>query len=148
MEINRAAPATAEGQIKIHADPETVFSVIAAIDEWPLWNPEVKEVHLDDAVRPGSVFKWKSGGTSLTSTIQVVDPPHEIGWTGTTFGIKAVHVFRFEPTAGGTLARSEESWEGLLVRLLSSYSRKTIDKAIKSVLSRLKTEAERRAAAA
>jgi hypothetical protein len=56
-------------------------------------------------------------------------------------------VFRFQATDGGTLARSEESWEGLIARLLKGYSRKTLDKGIRSVLAHLKTEAERRAAA-
>ena len=61
-------------------------------------------------------------------------------------GIKAVHVFRFQPNDGGTLAGSEESWAGLLPSLLKGYSRKPLDKGIRSVLSRLKVEAERRAA--
>ena len=148
MEINRSAPATAEGQVQINADPQTVFSVIAAIADWASWNPDVEWVKLENAVEPGAVFRWKSGPSSLTSTLQVVDPPREIAWTGTTMTIKAIHVFRFEPKDGGTLARSEESWDGVLARLLKSYSRRSIDKAIKNVLSHLKTEAERRAAAA
>ena len=78
MEINRNAPATAEGELRIDTDPSTVFSVISAID-------------------------------------------------------------------GGTLARSEESWEGLLPSLLKGYSRRTLDKGIRGVLAHLKTEAERRA---
>jgi hypothetical protein len=55
-------------------------------------------------------------------------------------------VFRFQPSEDGTLARSEESWEGLMARLLKGYSRRTLDRGIRSVLSRLKVEAERRAA--
>jgi hypothetical protein len=145
VEINRSAPAIAEGRLQINADPHTVFSVIAAIAEWPSWNPDVKSVQIDDAVEPGTTFRWKSGASSLTSTLQVVDPPGEIAWTGTTMTIKAIHVFRFEPNEGGTLARSEESWDGALARLFKSSSRKSIDKAIKNVLSHLKTEAERRA---
>jgi hypothetical protein len=43
------------------------------------------------------------------ATLEVVDPPREIAWTGTTMRIKAVHVFRFEAMGGGTLARSEMS---------------------------------------
>jgi uncharacterized protein YndB with AHSA1/START domain len=148
MEINRDAPATAEGELQIDADPRTVFSVISAIDQWPSWNPDVRSVTLQGPVQPGAVFRWKSGPSSLTSTLQVVDPPHEIAWTGTTMGIKAVHVFRFQANDGGTLARSEESWEGLLASLLRRYSRKTLDKGIRSVLAHLKTEAERRSAAA
>ena len=148
MEINRDAPATAEGELLIDADPRTVFSVISAIDRWPSWNPDVKSVKLQGQIQPGTVFRWKAGPSSLTSTLQVVDPPHEIAWTGTTMSIKAVHVFRFQASDGGTLARSEESWEGLIASLLKGYSRKTLDKGIRSVLAHLKTEAERRAAAA
>jgi uncharacterized protein YndB with AHSA1/START domain len=148
MEINRNAPATAEGERQIAADPQTVFAVISAIDQWPSWNPDVKSVELQGPAQEGTVFRWKSGPSTLTSTLQVVDPPHEIAWTGTTMGIKAVHVFRFQANDVGTLARSEESWEGLIASLLKGYSRKTLDKGIRSVLSHLKTEAERRAAAA
>jgi len=120
MEINRNAPATAEGELRIAADPQTVFAVISAIDQWPSWNPDVKSVGVEGPVRPGTVFRWKAGPSTLTSTLQVVDPPREIAWTGTTMGIKAVHVFRFQASDGATLARSEESWAGLLGSLLKA----------------------------
>jgi uncharacterized protein YndB with AHSA1/START domain len=148
MEINRHAPATADGELRIDAEPQTVFAVISAIDQWPSWNPDVKSVSVEGPVQQGTVFRWKAGPSTLTSTLQVVDPPNEIAWTGTTMGIKAVHVFRFRPTDDGTLARSEESWEGLLPSLLKGYSRRTLDKGIHSVLAHLKAEAERRAARA
>ena len=148
MEINRNAPATADGELRIDADPETVFEVISGIDRWPSWNPDVRSVRVEGQVQPGTVFRWKAGPSSLTSTLRVVDPPREIAWTGTTMGIKAVHVFRFQASDGGTLARSEESWEGLMARLLKGYSRRTLDKGIRGVLAHLKTEAERRAATA
>jgi uncharacterized protein YndB with AHSA1/START domain len=148
MEINRNAPATAQGELQIAADPQTVFAVLSAIDQWPSWNPDIKSVTLQGPVQPGTGFRWKSGPSTLTSTLQVVDPPQEIGWTGRTMGIKAVHVFRFQASDGATLARSEESWEGVLASLLKGYSRRSLDKAIRSILSHLKVEAERRAAAA
>lgn len=103
---------------------------------------------VEGPVQAGTVFRWKAGPSTLISTLQVVDPPAEIAWTGTTMGIKAVHVFRFRASDDGTLARSEESWEGLLASLLKGYSRRTLDKGIRSVLGHLKTEAERRAATA
>jgi hypothetical protein len=148
MEINRNAPATAEGELRIDADPQTVFAVVSAIDQWPSLNPDVKSVSVEGPVQPGTVFRWKAGPSTLTSVLQVVDPPREIAWTGTTMGIKAVHVFQFRASDGGTMARSEESWEGLIASLLKGYSRKTLDKGIRSVLANLKTEAERRAATA
>jgi hypothetical protein len=103
---------------------------------------------LQGTLEPGTVFRWKSGPSSLTSTLQVVDPPREIAWTGTTMTIKAVHVFRFQAMDGGTLARSEESWEGLIASVLKGYSRRTLDRGIRNVLAHLKTEAERRASTA
>jgi hypothetical protein len=149
MEINRSAPATAAAETRIDADPQTVFAAMSAIDEWPSWNPDVKSAKLEGPVQPGTVFRWKAGPTSLVSTLQVVDPPRELAWTGKTLSIKAIHVFRFEPAdGGGTLARSEESWEGLLASLLRGYSRKTLEKSMKDVLAHLKAEAERRVAAA
>jgi hypothetical protein len=105
-------------------------------------------VSVEGPVQPGTVFRWKAGPSTLTSTLQVVNPPSEIAWTGTTMGIRAMHVFRFQASDAGTLARSEESWEGLLASLLKGYSRKTLDKGIRSVLGHLKAEAERRAATA
>jgi uncharacterized protein YndB with AHSA1/START domain len=144
MEINQNAPATAAGETQIDADAQTVFAVISALDQWPSWNPDVKSVQVQGPVQPGTVFRWKAGPSSLTSTLQVVDPPREIAWTGTTMGIKAVHVFRFQAGDGGTLARSEESWEGVLASVLKGYSRRTLEKGIRSVLAHLKAEAERR----
>ena len=41
MEINRNAPATAHGELQIAADPQTVFGVLSAIDQWPSWNPDI-----------------------------------------------------------------------------------------------------------
>ena len=148
MDINRSAPAAFGSSIHIDADPETVFAVIADIDAWPAWNSDVRSAKVDGPVAVGTVFRWKAGPSSLTSTLRVVDRPHEIAWTGKTMGIEAVHVFRFEATNGGTLARSDESWDGLLPRVLSGYSTKSLRKAITGVLANLKAEAERRSAAA
>jgi len=145
LDINRGAPATAAGEKLIHADPETVFSVISAIDEWPLWNPDVKSAVLEGPVERGTVFRWKAGASSLRSELEVVDPPDEIAWTGRTMGITAIHIFRFEARDGGTLATSEESWDGLLPRLLKGWSSRTLQKGIEDVLSHLKAESERRA---
>jgi uncharacterized protein YndB with AHSA1/START domain len=144
MEIERDAPATAEGEQRIDAPPEIVWAVMSDIDAWPTWNPDVKRATLEGPLATGSVFRWKAG-TSLVSRLEVVDPPREIAWTGRTMGIRAVHVYRFEPMDGGTLARSSESWEGLIPSLLKGWSRRTLERGIADSLGRLKAEAERRA---
>lgn len=145
MEVNRGAPAIAEGDIRIAASPEVVWDVLSDVDRWPSWSPDIKAARLEGPLASGSTFRWRSGGTSLVSVLRVVDPPRELGWTGTTLGIRAVHVFRLNPEDGGTWVRSEESWEGLLPRFLKGYSRKAIDRGIANWLRLLKDEAERRA---
>ena len=101
----------------------------------------------DGRLEPGSMFRWKSGSASLVSTIQVVDAPGEIGWTGETIGIHAVHIFHFEPRDGGTQARSAESFRGLIPSVLKKYSRNILRRGIDGILGSLKIEAERRATA-
>ena len=145
MEIDKGAPATAEGSVQIAAPPATVWSVISDLSGWPSWNSDVRSVNFQGSLSPGTEFRWKSGRASLTSTLQVVDPPREIAWSGVSMGITAVHVFRFEPNDGGTLARSEESFRGVIPSVLKGFSRKTLQRGIDSILAALRTEAERRA---
>lgn len=145
MEIDRSAPAIATGELDIAASPEVVWDVISNIEAWPSWNPDVKTATLEGPLAVGSVFRWRAGGVSLTSTLGAVDSPREFSWSGRAMGIRAIHTFRFEPSDGGTLARSEESWAGLVPTLLRGYSRRTLDRGIRSVLRLLKDEAERRA---
>jgi uncharacterized protein YndB with AHSA1/START domain len=146
VDIDRTAPATAEGEIQISAPPETAWAVIADLSAWPTWNPDVRSMAFDGRLEPGATFRWKSGSASLASTLQVVEAPGEIGWTGTSMGIHAVHVFRFEAMDGGTLARSAESFRGLIPSVFRSFSRKILRRGIDGILSSLKVEAERRAA--
>jgi uncharacterized protein YndB with AHSA1/START domain len=147
MDIDHDAPATAEGELQIAAPPDTVWAVIADLSGWPTWNPDVKSMAFEGPLRPGSMFRWKSGAASLVSTLESVEASREIGWTGVSMGIHAVHVFHFEASEGGTRARSAESFQGFIPTVLKKYSRKVLQRGIDSILSSLKTEAERRASA-
>ena len=147
MDIDRDAPATAEGELQIAAPPQIVWGILADLSAWPTWNADVKSITVDGPIEPGTTFRWKSGSASLVSTLQAVDEPRELGWTGVTMGIHAVHVFRFEPGDGGTLARSAESFRGFIPSVLRGYSRKVLQRGIDNILRSLKTEAERRSAA-
>ena len=145
MKVNENAPAVASAQVEVDADPETVWDVLTAIDDWPSWNPEVRSASLEEGLTEGSRFRWKAGPGTITSTLQRIERPRLIGWTGTTFGIKAVHVHRLEQRGEGTVVRSEESWEGLPVRIFRGRMQRTLDETLGPGLDHLKTEAERRA---
>jgi hypothetical protein len=65
-----------------------------------------------------------------------------IAWTGKTLGIKAIHFWHFEPRNGRTFVRTEESYDGLIARLLRRSLQKTLDRALAEGLGFLKTEVE------
>lgn len=145
MEVDRTAPALAAAEAEIAADPETVWEVLAGIEDWPGWNPDVRSVELAGEPREGTVFRWKAGRATITSRIERMERPRLLGWTGRTAGIEAVHVWRLEGRGGGTFARTEESWAGLPVRLLRGPMRRALQKAVAGGLAHLQAEAERRA---
>jgi uncharacterized protein YndB with AHSA1/START domain len=142
--INENAPVIGRSEIEIAAAPEVAWNVLTAIARWPEWNPAVKSVPFEEGIDEGSEFRWKAGPGSIWSTIQDVDAPWRIVWTGSTFGIKAIHVHTLEPRAGGTLVKTEESYDGLTARLFHQRLQKTLDSALDDELRHLKAEAERR----
>ena len=85
------------------------------------------------------------GPGTITSTLRSVERPTELAWTGKTMGISAVHVWRFETRSGKTLVRTEESWEGALVRLLRGRMGKMLQEDVDASMPLLRAEAERRA---
>jgi uncharacterized protein YndB with AHSA1/START domain len=141
--VNERAPAVSASEIEIAAAPEVVWDVLTAIDRWPRWNPDIKSVSMKGGVAAGSQFRWKAGPGTITSTIQRVEPPRLIAWTGKTLGINAIHLYRLEPRDGKTFVRTEESYEGLVARLFRGPLQKTLDRALEDGLRYLKAEAER-----
>jgi uncharacterized protein YndB with AHSA1/START domain len=142
--INRAAPVVASGEAQIAAVREVVWDVLTGIEQWPTWNPEVKSVSMHGAVSEGSVFRWKAGPGTITSTLEHIEAPRRITWSGTTFGIEAMHVYALEARDGATLVRTEESYDGLVARLFRGRLQKTLESSLASGLRHLKAEAERR----
>jgi uncharacterized protein YndB with AHSA1/START domain len=147
MEINRSAPAVASSEIEVAAPPEVAWAALTDFERWPDWNPDVKSLSIDGPVALGTQFKWKTGPLSITSTLQEVERPRAVGWTGKALGIKAVHAWRLEPRDGGTLVHTEESWEGPIPRLLPGRMQKTLQDGLDAAMPHLKAEAERRSRA-
>jgi uncharacterized protein YndB with AHSA1/START domain len=143
-EINELAPVVGSCEVEIATSPNDAWEVLTEIGRWPSWNPAVKSVSFGGEVGEGAAFRWKSGPGTITSTIRNVEPPRRIAWTGTTFGIRAIHVHTFEPRAGGTLVRTEESYDGLVARLFRRRLQSVLDATLEDELQHLKAEAERR----
>jgi uncharacterized protein YndB with AHSA1/START domain len=143
--IDVRAPVVGAAEIEISATPDLVWDVLTGFNRWPTWNPDVESVSMHGDVAVGSEFRWKAGPGTITSTIQEVDPPRRIAWTGSTLGIQAVHVWWLEPSDGVTTVLTEESYQGLVARLLRRPLQKALDRALDNGLRYLKAEVERRA---
>jgi uncharacterized protein YndB with AHSA1/START domain len=145
MSVNQDAPVVAAGEIEVAADPEKVWEVMTDVERWPSWNRDVKEASLGGPVAKGTSFRWKVSTGMISSMFQRVERPRLLAWTGKGFGVVAVHVWRLEPRNNGTLVATEESWEGLLSRILRLPFQRALKKSIDSGLTYLKTEVERTA---
>ena len=77
------------------AAPERVWDFLADLERWPSWNPDVDTVRLEGTVARGTVFRWKAGSARIVSTLQDVDRPSRLSWTGRTMGVGAIHVWHF-----------------------------------------------------
>jgi uncharacterized protein YndB with AHSA1/START domain len=141
--VNSDSPVVSTHEIAIDAPIDRVWEVLTAIDRWPTWNPDVKSVSVDGPVEKGSSFRWKAGPGTITSQVEHVDRPHVVAWTGRTLGIRAVHVWRLESRDAGTLARTEESYDGLVARVLRRSLQKMLDTSLADGASYLKAEAEK-----
>jgi len=141
--VDAGAPVVASAEIEIDAAPEVVWDVLAAVESWPSWNPDVKSVAVEGSLLEGSSFRWKAGPSTIRSTVRRLDRPRLIAWTGRTLGIRAVHVWQLEPRDGKTLVRTEESYDGLVARLLRRPLRKTLAAALANGTRYLKAEAEK-----
>jgi len=76
---------------------------------------------LNGELKPNSTFDWKSGGAKIHSTLHTVKPCIELGWTGKTFGMFAIHNLNITEKDGKTEVNVEESLEGLFAKLLKKY---------------------------
>jgi uncharacterized protein YndB with AHSA1/START domain len=142
------APVSAAAETEIAAPVETTWDVLTDIERWPVWNPDVKSVDLEGEVTTGSVFRWKAGPGTITSTIERLERPNLIAWTGTTLGgLRAHHVWHLEERNGKTHVRTIESFLGLLARVFRRPLRKTLERSLADGVRHLKAEAERQAGA-
>lgn len=142
MEINLKAPVIAQHQITINAASETIWQILTDINQWAAWNPNISEARLEEALKPGSTFRWKSGGTAIVSTLQEIEPQRRMSWTGQVIGTRAIHTWMLEPQGESVLLRTEESFEGWLVVLTKGMMQKMLDTSLQEWLERLKQRAE------
>src|SRR5688500_3330470 len=99
---------------------------MADLRGWPRWNPDVKEVSIRGRATKGGCSGRKAAPGTINTTLELVDRPRAQGWTGRTFGIDAIHVWRFEPRGSTTIASMAESFDGLIAGLFRRLLQKQL----------------------
>lgn len=143
METSTRAPAFARHEILVRAPAEKVWRLLSDIDHWSAWQPDIPRARLDGPLAPNTVFRWKSGGSSVVSVIQEVVAHRRLGWTGKAMGARARHLWVLEPRGDEVMVRTEESFEGWIVVLLKAMMQKTLDTSLQAWLRHLKEAAEK-----
>lgn len=143
MEINQSAPVRARATTLIDAPAGRVWDVLTRIEQWPQWNQQVASAQLGGPLEPGTAFHWKAGGLPIRSQLLVLEPGSRIGWSGRSPGIRALHRWQLDQEGESTRVCSEESFQGLLPRLLPGLMRGLLETSLQQGLAALKREAER-----
>jgi len=147
--IDGDAPVLARHEIAIQAPLDTIWQLHIAVNEWPTWQPDITEAHLDGDFVPGASFDWTISGLSVGSTIYDVSPPtgdvspgSRTLWGGTGSGVTGIHEWTFKDMTQGVLVATNESFGGAPVDDDPSTMQSQLDASLVSWLLHLKVAAE------
>ena len=142
MNIDTNAPVFAHKEIIIHAPVEKVWQIQTDIENWNKWQPDITSAKLEGALSAGTVFRWKAMGLNIVSTLHTVKPHKQIGWTGVSLGMSAIHNWMFEERGEATLVITEESLSGWLARFMKMFAPNFLEKSLEASLQILKARSE------
>jgi hypothetical protein len=126
---NQSAKSYSKQEIIINASAVRVFKLIAEINNWKTWQANVTKATIAGETKEGATFKWKAGGVPIASKLHTVTPFIEIGWTGKSWWIQAVHNWYLQEEENGKCkVIAEESLEGFLSGLMNKSLREGITK--------------------
>ena len=147
-----------EMSVRIAADPGLVFALVADLSRMPEWSPETTAVEwLDGATGPALGARFRGSNRNgrrawaTTCTIVALDPPREIAWRVTAYGLRISRwTYRVEPSGDGgtTLTEIADDERLALMRLVAPVATGVSDRAehnrrtMAETLGRIKAAAE------
>jgi hypothetical protein len=142
MDIDENAPVITRDEILIDAPLDTIWGLQTDISSWSQWQPDIDASTIEGPLEVGTVFRWQTYGLSIESTIQEIDAPRRIVWSGLAHGITAIHVWTMTPSEDRVLVHTEESWDGDPVRAEPEQMQQALDDSLRAWLQSLKHKAE------
>jgi uncharacterized protein YndB with AHSA1/START domain len=107
--IDGEAPVRVRHEIDINAPRKTVWRLLADVNRWPAWQPDITAARLDGALEPGASFEWTSHGFTVVSTVYSTAECARVLWGGTASGITGIHEWILTRTPAGTRVVTQES---------------------------------------
>ena len=141
-----------EYQIVAKCRPENVWQVFADIDRWALWNPVIEKAHWlsGEPWQLGSRFFMQivmPRRIKFQPTINEINAPNRVAWTGTAPGFKGTHwhEFTLQPD-GTTIIKTWEEFSGFLSLAVGLTMKSKLIHMYAVWLNALGSEAEKLAA--
>lgn len=136
------APVVLREEREVKASPDRVWNALVRVERWPRWHRGIRFAALRGDPEPGAALYWRADGMRISSVLVEVEAERTLGWTIRTLGARGYQRWSLEPLPGGrTRVRLEESWEGLVVRILRRTLRRTLAASRKEWLRGLDREA-------
>lgn len=113
----RTADLFAHNDLFIHASCERVWEHLVDAVRWPQWYPNARDVEFVGAgtkLEQGAVFRWKTFGLPIESTVHEHVPASRLGWHGAAQGMSPAffHTFLLRQEDGGCRVVTEEVGKG------------------------------------
>jgi uncharacterized protein YndB with AHSA1/START domain len=111
--IEQGAPVTTHLEIEISAPSARVWALLVDAGAWPKWQKEIESVKAPGPLEKNMRFSWRTGGIEIRSQVRLYESEHRLGWTGTAFTAKAIHLWELQRESDGrTLVVLCESMDG------------------------------------
>ena len=140
--IDADAPVVSRHEVLVAAPLQALWRLHTDVAGWPAWNSGIDATQPHGPLTVGGSFRWQTAGLDITSTVTQVDEPRRTVWGGPADGITGVHAWTFTDTGAGVLVRTEESWDGDVVRSAAPTLQAALDASLVSWLADLKRTAE------
>ena len=144
VDFTRQTPILARQSSVISAPIEGVWHLLADIDRWSDWHPDIQHAELSGSLAPNAVFHWEFGERSLSSRVDEVIPFKKLAWSGQAGVGWTVHVWTVTPLSDGVRIEAEILWDGPLLRREASELRRALDIELARWLALLKHDVESR----
>jgi hypothetical protein len=127
----------------VQATAEKLWDILADVESWPLWQgTHFVKTSEPGQIKEGSNFTAEIGGLRWAFKVTKAEKPYKIVWNAQCLGLKVVHGWEFNETAGKTTVITYETMTGWMLSLTYPIFKIALPYVVKNFLADLKVRAE------